>query len=43
MNLLLITEQGVDEIIFLDAVASLYERNSLIDILKDACKEVLFR
>ena len=33
-------EQGVDEIIFLDAVASLYERNSLIDILKDACKEV---
>ena len=27
-------EKGVDEIVFLDAVASLYDRNSLIDILK---------
>jgi imidazole glycerol-phosphate synthase subunit HisF len=31
---------GIDEIIFLDAVASLYERNSLISILRKACKEV---
>ena len=31
---------GIDEIIFLDAVASLYNRNSLIKILKQACKEV---
>jgi len=32
-------EQGIDEIIFLDAVASLYDRNSLINILKQAAKE----
>ena len=32
-------EEGVDEIVFLDAVASLYDRNSLIDILKQATKE----
>jgi imidazole glycerol-phosphate synthase subunit HisF len=32
-------EKGVDEIVFLDAVASLYDRNSLIDILKQATKE----
>ena len=32
--------QGIDEIIFLDAVASLYDRNSLIDIIRQACKEV---
>jgi len=32
-------EEGIDEIIFLDAVASLYERNSLIQILKQASKE----
>jgi imidazole glycerol-phosphate synthase subunit HisF len=31
---------GIDEILFLDAVASLYERNSLIKILRQACKEV---
>ena len=29
-------EQGVDEIVFLDAVASLYDRNSLISILSEA-------
>ncbi|MDC1336384.1 imidazole glycerol phosphate synthase cyclase subunit [Flavobacteriaceae bacterium] len=33
-------EQGIDEIVFLDAVASLYDRNSLISILSKACKEV---
>ena len=33
-------DQGIDEIIFLDAVASLYDRNSLINILSKACKEV---
>jgi imidazole glycerol-phosphate synthase subunit HisF len=31
---------GVDEIIFLDAVASLYDRNSLIDIIRLACMEI---
>jgi len=32
-------EEGIDEIIFLDAVASLYDRNSLINIIKQAAKE----
>ena len=32
-------EEGIDEIIFLDAVASLYDRNSLINILRQATKE----
>ena len=32
-------EEGIDEIIFLDAVASLYDRNSLIKILRQATKE----
>ena len=32
-------EGGIDEIVFLDAVASLYDRNSLIEILKQATKE----
>ncbi len=32
-------EEGIDEIIFLDAVASLYERNSLINILRKATEE----
>lgn len=33
-------KDGIDEIIFLDAVASLYERNSLIPILKRASKNI---
>ena len=33
-------KQGIDEIVFLDAVASLYDRNSLINILSEACKEI---
>lgn len=33
-------KDGIDEIIFLDAVASLYERNSLIPILKKASKNI---
>ena len=33
-------EQGIDEIVFMDAVASLYGRNNLFDILERACKEV---
>ena len=33
-------ECGVDEIIFMDAVASLYDRNSLSNIIERACKEV---
>ena len=33
-------DNGIDEIIFLDAVASLYDRNSLEDIIKKACKEI---
>jgi cyclase len=32
--------QGIDEIIFMDAVASLYGRNNLFDVIKRACKEV---
>ena len=31
---------GIDEIIFIDAVASLYDRNSLYNIIDKACKEV---
>lgn len=33
-------KEGIDEIIFMDAVASLYDRNSLYDIIKKACQEV---
>jgi len=32
--------QGIDEIIFMDAVAAYYDRNSLSDIIKQACKDV---
>ena len=32
--------QGIDEIVFLDAVASLYDRNSLLKILSKASEEV---
>ena len=33
-------EQGADEIVFMDAVASLYDRNNLSDIIKKACEEI---
>lgn len=33
-------EQGVDEIIFMDAVAAYYDRNSLSNIIEKACKDV---
>lgn len=33
-------EHDVDEIIFMDAVASLYDRNSLFGIIEAACKDV---
>lgn len=33
-------EQGADEIIFMDAVAAYYDRNSLSDIIKLACKDI---
>lgn len=33
-------EQGVDEIILMDAVASLYDRNNLFDLLETACEEI---
>jgi cyclase len=33
-------DEGIDEIIFIDAVASLYERNNLFHIVEKACKEV---
>jgi imidazole glycerol-phosphate synthase subunit HisF len=33
-------EQGIDEIVFMDAVASLYERNNLFHIIEKACEEV---
>jgi len=32
-------DEGIDEIIFLDAVASLYDRNSLIDSLRQATRK----
>jgi len=33
-------EDGVDEIVFMDAVASLYGRNNLFDIISRACEKV---
>ena len=33
-------EDGIDEIVFMDAVASLYERGNLFHIIEKACKEV---
>lgn len=33
-------QQGVDEILFMDAVASLYDRNNLFHIVAAACKEI---
>ena len=33
-------EAGIDEILFMDAVASLYERNNLFHIIEKACEEV---
>jgi cyclase len=33
-------EAGIDEIIFMDAVASLYGRNNLFHIIENSCKEV---
>lgn len=33
-------EQGIDEVVFMDAVASLYGRNNLFHIIEAACKEV---
>lgn len=33
-------ENGIDEIIYIDIVASLYERNSLLDIIEDTTKNV---
>jgi len=33
-------DQGIDEIVMMDAVASLYDRNNLSEIIDKACKEV---
>lgn len=33
-------ENGIDEIVFMDAVAAYYDRNSLSDIIQKACKDV---
>ena len=33
-------EEGIDEIVFMDAVASLYDRNNLFDIIEEACRDV---
>ena len=33
-------DEGIDEIIFMDGVASLYERNNLFHIIEKACREV---
>ena len=35
-------EQGADELIYIDCVASLYGRNSLGDIVQSAAQDVLF-
>ena len=32
--------QGIDEIVLMDAVASLYDRNNLYHIIEKACEEV---
>ena len=34
------SEMGVDELIFIDVVASLYQRNSLLDIIRDVSSSV---
>lgn len=33
-------EAGIDEIVFMDAVASLYDRNNLFHIIEEAVREV---
>ncbi len=33
-------EQGIDELIYMDVVASLYDRNSLTDLIKDTTKSI---
>jgi cyclase len=33
-------DQGIDEIVFMDAVASLYDRNNLFNIIEQACRNV---
>ena len=33
-------EEGIDEIIFLDVVASLYGRNQLLEIIQEAAKDI---
>ena len=33
-------EEGIDEIVFMDAVAAYYDRNSLSHIIEQACKDV---
>jgi cyclase len=33
-------EQGIDEIVFMDAVASLYDRNNLFHIVEEACRNI---
>lgn len=33
-------EEGADELIYIDTVASLYERNSLVDIVKQVAEEI---
>jgi imidazole glycerol-phosphate synthase subunit HisF len=33
-------DEGIDEIVFMDAVAAYYDRNSLSDLIKEACTDV---
>ena len=33
-------EQGIDEILFMDSVASLYDRNNLFDMVTEACRSI---
>ena len=35
-------ENGIDEIVFIDAVAAYYDRNSLSNIIRAACKHVFY-
>ena len=36
-------KDGADELIFMDIVASLYNRNSLHDIIKSTCKNIFIQ
>ena len=33
-------DAGIDEILYMDAVASLYQRNSLLEIVSQSCRDI---